>query len=117
MGEHGYLKRTMRKVNEKIGEGIDKADNVIDEAVEVGSETVKQAKKTGDELGKVAGKEITTIYKKGSKATTDRIRDAKMMTAGHSEIEVLERLATLWKDGALTDEEYSGLKRRILERL
>lgn len=84
----GFLGKALRS-------GAEKADNALHTAVDAGSDAAKKAIETG----------------KNVKDGTQRA------AVGTREVEKLERLAKLWREGALTDEEFESAKADILGRL
>lgn len=95
VSERGYLGKALRGADKALRAGVETADGVIDTAVDVGTGTVNKAVETGKDIG----------------------GQARRMVAGKTEIEMLERLGNMWREGMLTDEEFRAVKTRILDKI
>ena len=106
MGDKGYISKAIQGTGKALRGGVKTADGVIDTAVGIGSNTAKKA--VGIGAGTV-GRVVDT-----GKGVSDH---ARHVVAGKAEIEMLERLGNMWREGMLTDDEFRAAKSRILERI
>jgi len=89
------LGKALRGADKALRTGVETADGVIDTAVDVGTSTVNKAVETGKDIS----------------------GQTRRMIAGKTEIEMLERLGNMWREGMLTDEEFRAVKTRILDKI
>ena len=90
-----YLKKT-----------IDKAD----EAYKAGDKAVKGSIKGAIDTADKA-------YKAGDKNVKGGLKEAKKIALRESDVDALEKLGSMWKEGLLTDEEYKIAKSKLLGRI
>lgn len=90
-----YLKKT-----------IDKADEVY----KTGDEAVKDSIKGVMDAADMA-------YKTGDRNVKGGLREAKKIALRESDVDALEKLGSMWKEGLLTDEEYKVAKSKLLGRI
>ena len=95
VGEGGYLGKALRGADNALRSGVKAADGVIDTAVDVGTTAGNKAVETGKDIS----------------------GQARRLVGGKSDVEMLERLGSMWREGMLTDEEFRTVKTRILARL
>lgn len=85
-----------------VSPAVEAADGAIDKTIDAGSGAANKVKGA-------ATKAKDTVKDAGT--------SARRVVAGSLEIESLERLAALHKNGHLTDDEFKTAKSRILARL
>lgn len=116
--KRGYIEKFLKKADKAIDEGLKKADKAIDEAVAVGEIASKEAKKKSRELKKYAEKEGSKIKAGGIKKISEGVTTARRMTTtAVEELELLERLAKMQKEGIITNKEFLEKKKKILDRI
>ena len=93
--EGGYISKALRGADSALRSGVKAADGVVDTAVDVGTAAGNKVIETGKD---VSGQ-------------------AHRLVGGKSDVEMLERLGSMWREGMLTDEEFRAVKTRILARL
>ncbi len=114
----GYIEKFLKRADKAIEEGIKKADEVLEDAVELGAIAATQAKKTSNELRKKAMKEKEIIKEKGIKKINEGILAAKQMTSkAEEDLNALEKLGNLRKQGIITEKEFQEKKKKILSRI
>lgn len=96
MADEGrYLGKALRGADNVLRSSVKAADGVIDTAVDVGTAAGNKVIETGKD---VSGQ-------------------ARRLVGGKGDVEMLERLGSMWREGMLTDEEFKAVKTRILARL
>jgi len=100
--------KEMQKHGEKtVGQSIAAAKNATDKAAQTGKEM------TGTVMGKAK-----EMQKHGEKTVGQSIAAAKTITGiAERDLNTLERLHDLQKNGIITDEEFQVQKRKILDRI
>ena len=107
MGKNGgYLSKALRGADNALRSGVKAADGVIDKAADVGTTAGKRAVDVG-----------TTAGKRAVDAGKDASGQARRLVGAKGDVEMLERLGNMWREGMLTDEEFRAAKARILARL
>ena len=80
--------------------------------------SANQAKKTSGELRKKAMKEKETMKEKGIKKINEGISVAKKITSkAEEDLNSLEKLGKLRKQGIITEKEFQEKKKKILSRI
>ena len=114
----GYIEKFLKRADKAIEEGVKKADDILDDAVELGAIAANQAKKTSGELRKKAMKEKETMKEKGIKKINEGISVAKKITSkAEEDLNALEKLGKLRKQGIITEKEFQEKKKKILSRI
>lgn len=114
----GYISKFLKRADKAIDDGVKKADEIIEDAVEFGGMAASQAKKTSAELQSRAKKEQASLKKKGLKKINDGIAATKQMTSNtEKDLDTLEKLGKLRKDGVITEKEFQAKKKKILGRI
>ncbi|MXZ93026.1 MAG: hypothetical protein F4Z11_00750 [Cenarchaeum sp. SB0666_bin_15] len=84
-------------------------------------DTADKAYKAGDKVVKNGIKEAIDaadkVYNTGDKNVKGGLKEAKKIALRESDVDTLEKLGNMWKEGLLTDDEYKIAKSRLLGRI
>ena len=112
-----YFKKALNTADKAVRSGVKKADNAVNSTGQKGSATVKQPAGSGNSFKDTAIKKAGDIYKTGDKTIKDGFKGVKKIALRESDVDALEKLAIMWQNGALTDEEFKIAKDKLLGRI
>lgn len=78
----------------------------LKKTIDAGDKVVKDVKDTTDKA-----------YKTGDKNVRGGLKEFKKIALRESDVDALEKLGNMWKEGMLTDDEYKIAKDKILGRV